>query len=158
MSMIFLPLRPIQLEQLIADGRLDDLAGHTATAVLRREHGLGPDDDEDADYVAYGYAEGAAVALADRTGVGRTVIAVEIAAPSVTAVSQDVFGRASVAAVRWSEVTAVYLDEPDAVDPVSRVRAATVGMDVETALADASMISLLEDHDLLWHLPAEVAH
>ena len=156
--MIFLPLSPSRLEQLIADGRLDDVAGHTSTPVLRREHEIGPDADEDADFVAYAYAEGAAVALADRTGAGRTVVAAEVAVTSVTSLPDDPFGRARVSTVRWSEVTAVYLDEPGAVDPVARVRTATTGMDVEETFADDAMRALLEDHDLLWHLPAEVAH
>lgn len=156
--MIFVPLAPAQLEALIDTGELTDLPGHTATATLRRDHGLGADDHEDADFVAFGYAEGAAVALADRPGTGRTVIAADVAYAALRVDLDDPFGSAVASRVGWAEVTAVYFDEPDTVDLVVQVRAATAGLEGDDVYADRSMQTLLAEYDLLWHLPSEVAH
>lgn len=153
--MIFVPLAPAQLRAAIADGELGELVGFSATTALRQAHGLGQADDEEADFVAFGYAEAAAVALADEPVVGRTVVALDVV--TTAARSDDAMGRVAVRRLRWSEVIAVYRDEPGALELVGSVRTTTAGLDDEDAYGDPAMQILLEDHDLLWHLPSEVA-
>ena len=154
--MIFVPLAPAQLRTMMADGGLGELVGFTATTALRQAHGLGPADDEQADFVAFGYAEAAAVALAVEPVAGRTVVVLDV--ETTAARPDDALGRVAVGRLRWSEVIAVYRDEPGALELVGTVRTATAGLDDEDAYGDPGMQMLLEDHDLLWHLPSEVAH
>ncbi len=157
--MIFVPLSSAQLAALVASGELRaEVAGFTATTALRRDAEIGPSDDEEADFVAFGYAAAAAVALTSTVDPGRTVIAVESEPGAATIRDDDPQGHAVVTSVRWPAVTAVYLDEPAAAAAVAQSRDATAGLAPDDAYDHPSMQTLLDAHDLLWHLPSEVAH
>jgi len=155
MIMIFVPVSRAVVQELNATGELAELAGFTASAALRRA--VEAADDETADYTAFGYAGVAAIGLAGETGQ-RLVLAGDLDPVDVTgADGDDPFGRVTVTRLRWRDATAVFVDEVAARPAVRSAQAVSQGRDLAELLKLPEVEALQADHDLLWHLPAEVA-
>lgn len=162
--MIFVPLSDDDLRTLLADRRLTDRPAFTASPSLCREHGFGPQEQEEADYQAFWLAAVEAIRLTD-DGVdagdprraGRIVVAADLEDRRVTARSDDPYGRAQADVVEMRDLTAVYLDEPEARAALTRARTIVGDSDLALLVAAPEVVSLLKDHELLWYLPAEMA-
>lgn len=182
--MIFIPMdRPTALGVREA-GRTDRrLIAHAATGRLISAHGYRPDEREDADYAAQLYASitGLITAAADgdaddRADGARLVIAADVpiarvrdrttgAGPSGRGTGpgaddhQDAdYGAVTVEGLDWSDVTAVFVDEPDAGPAVRAARTAIADADdrrLAAVLDLPAVAALTDEHELLWHTPDE---
>ncbi|MPM16690.1 hypothetical protein SDC9_63071 [bioreactor metagenome] len=108
-----------------------------------------PDDEEEADYWALTDAGLAGLAAAEGP---RFVIAVRARPEQIVAAGPDGSGRVSVADVAWSQVSALFIDEAEALPAVAAARAALADPD---AFAERTA-ALVTAHDLLWYAPEEL--
>jgi hypothetical protein len=168
LQMIFVPLsRPRASEARATGGTDEELAAFAATPRMIAAHGYRPDEDEDADYAAQLYASIAGLigagepAGADRPedSDSRLVISAEVPAGRIRESDRDPeHGAVVVQGLKWSEVTAVFVDEPAAAPAVRAAREAISGSDdhrLTTLLDLPAVMTLTDDHDLLWHTPDE---
>ncbi|GAA3556904.1 hypothetical protein GCM10022197_10100 [Microlunatus spumicola] len=146
---------PVSREQALALRAGEELAGLTAYApgpALLAAHDLGPADDEEAGFVALGYA-GLAALLA---GPGlRTVLAVAVDSGRVDDRGSE-FGEVVVRGLRWSAVTAVFADEPGAAEDLDAARAVAGGRALGDVADDEDVVGLVDRWDLLWYAPEEL--
>lgn len=144
---------PVSREQALALRRGDDLGPLTAYApgpALLQAHGLGPADDEEAGFVALGYA-GLAALLA---GPGlRTVLAVDV--PAVDGAGSELC-EAGLDGLSWSQVTAVFADEPAAAADLAAARDLVAGRALAEVADDEAVVELVDRWDLLWYAPEEL--
>lgn len=146
---------PVSRGQAIALRAGDDLGPLTAYApgtALRQAHGLGPGDEEEAGFVALGYA-GLAALLA-HPGL-RTVLAVEVGYGQVDGAG-DEFGEVEVHALGWAQVTAVFADEPAAAPDLEAARGVADGRALPEVADDEEVVGLVDRWDLLWYAPEEL--
>ncbi|SDU91205.1 hypothetical protein SAMN04488544_1856 [Microlunatus sagamiharensis] len=151
----FAPVTPEQARRLRdgADGdALGPLHAHAAGPALREAHGLGASDDEEAGFVALGYA-GLAALVAHPAP--RLVLAVDLDDAQVRT-SGDHFGTVEVSGLRWAQVTAVFGDEPGAADDLAEARRLVAGRSVEDVADDDEVVGLVDRWDLLWYAPEEL--
>ena len=164
--MVFVPFDRAAAEGLQNDGEpATERVGCAATAGLRQAHGLdtGVDAslDEEANFQAQTYA--IILGLTERRWPDgrRIVLAADVPDPLVAGapVVPAQFGQVVVAELRWAWVSAVFSDggAPPATLP-GAVRVATDAV-AGSSLADAAerpeVDQLIEEHDLLWHVPDE---
>ena len=146
---------PVAHEQAVALRGGDDLGTLVAYApgtALRQAHGLGPAEDEEAGFVALGYA-GLAALLA-RPGL-RTVLAVDLGTDQVDGGGSE-FGEVTVTGLRWTQVAAVFADEPGAADDLEAARAQAGGRVLADVAEDEAVVELVDRWDLLWYAPEEL--
>lgn len=155
--MIFVPLTRDQAATLAETGEIAPVRAHAVTAGLLDGHELG-EAGEEADYTALAYA--GVSALLDGADPLRLVLAADLprlpAQPDRTA-PDDPFGRIVLPRLAWSEVTAVFADEPASAARVSRARAMAAGRTFEDVVDDPEVEALLDACDLLWFLPEELS-
>ncbi|WP_407941486.1 DUF6912 family protein [Microlunatus kandeliicorticis] len=159
--MIFVPLARADAERLRdagPAGARDGVRGFAATASLVRAHGLGPKDEDEAAYTAQAYAMTAGLLAGVWPDGDRVVLAAEVADGSVTDEHSDL-GEVRADGLGWSVVAAVFSDGPEP-DPTARpaviaAAAALAGTALEDAVDRPEVEQLLEQHDLLWHVPDE---
>ena len=128
--------------------------GHTGTPDLRRAHELGPDEMEEAEYLALCYA-GVAVLLIPGDEQ-RLVLAAELPPDLLTPMPEDPFGTVEVAEVRWTDVRAVFVHDSASTGQVARAGAAVTGLSLTDAVDHPEVAALLQSADLLWYDPAEL--
>jgi hypothetical protein len=152
---------PVAREQAVALRSGDDLGTLAAYAVgpaLREAHGLGPADDEEAGFVALGYAGLAALlarpALLERPGL-RTVLAVDADDAQVDGVGSE-FGEVELRGLRWAQVSAVFADEPAAAADLQAARDLAGGRALAEVADDEDVVGLVDHWDLLWYAPEEL--
>ena len=146
---------PVSREQATALRAGEDLGTVTACTpgpALQEAHGLGPSDDEEAGFVALGYA--GLVALLARPGL-RTVLAADVEPAQVHDAGSE-FGEVGLAALRWAQVTAVFADEPAATDDLEAARALAAGRSLAEVAEDEVVVDLVDRWDLLWYAPEEL--
>jgi hypothetical protein len=146
---------PVPREQALGLRAGEDLADLTAYApgpALQEAHGLGPSDDEEAGFVALGYA-GLAALLAGR-GL-RTVLAVAVDASQVDGAGSE-FGAVGLRGLRWAQVTAVFADEPGAAGDLEAARELAGGRSLADVADDEDVVGLVDRWDLLWYAPEEL--
>ena len=114
--------------------------------------GLGPADDEEAGFVALGYA--GLAALLGRTGL-RTVLAADLDPAHVDDAGSE-FGEVAVTGLRWAQVTAVFADEPGAAPDLEAARALVGDRPLADVVDDEEVVGLVDRWDLLWYAPAEL--
>ena len=148
----FVPLSHEQAVALRAGDDLGPLAAYTPGPALQAAHGLGPADDEEAGFVALGYA-GLAALLA-RPGL-RTVLAADLDPARVEDGGSE-FGEVAVTGLRWAQVTAVFADEPDAASDLEAARELVAGRPLADVVDDEAVVGLVDGWDLLWYAPAEL--
>lgn len=153
--MVFCGVALERLELLATAGTLEELEGRGPTRSVLASHDVEPEEDEEADYVAQNLAS--LDGLAEATGP-RVVLAVDAERSAVTVVEESI-GWVRLTPFDWSWVTAIFVDEPAALPAVAEARAALADADVrigEPGQPEA-VTGLLEEHALLWFLPAELA-
>lgn len=148
----FVPVSREQARRLRDGEDLGGLAGYTPGPALQAAHGLGPSDDEEAGFVALGYA--GLAALLDRRGL-RTVLAVDVTPSQVQAAGSE-FGQVALEGVTWAQVTAVFADEPGAAADLDAARALVEGRPLADVVDDEDVVGLVDRWDLLWYGPAEL--
>jgi hypothetical protein len=173
--MIFVPMSHREASALRDAGGTDqELRAFAATRQMITAHGYRPEEDEEADYAAQLYAS--VVALIDHppdstsAPVGdhqltgddrdaRLVISAEVPAGRVRDAEADAdHGAVLVRGLQWTETTAVFVDESAAAAAVGAAReaiSAAADHRLSEILELPAVVALTEDHDLLWHLPAE---
>lgn len=147
--MIFAPLTRVQARALHEGARLD-LLGHAATASLLAAAELPA--GEEADFAALSYAGVRALSL--QGDALRMVVAVEVEDRRVRDLA-DAYGSVEVTDVAWSDVLALFTDDPDGADLVARARASARGLGMDEALDQPAVGDLLTGADLLWFDPLE---
>ena len=148
----FVPVSREQAVALRAGDDLGDLAAYAPGPALQAAHGLGPKDEEEAGFVALGYA-GLAALLA-HPGL-RTVLAVEVGGGQVQASGSE-FGQVQLHGLRWAQVTAVFADEPGAAADLEAARTQAAGRGLAEVADDEDVVGLVDRWDLLWYGPAEL--
>jgi hypothetical protein len=160
--MIFIPLSRQDAETARQDGARDgDLGAFAATAQLMAAHDYRSDEREDADYAAQLYASLAGLAAFEDDR--RLVLAADVPIARVHDATDELdYGAIRVGGLTWSDVTAVFVDEPEAVEAVQSARkairdlaTATSRPRLEQILQLAEVTALTEAHELLWHTPDE---
>ena len=110
---------------------------------------------EDADYSALCYAGVRALVATSETL--RLVVAFDLPASTLSGASGDPYGEVNVLDLQWTQVTALFADEPASAD---RVRAARVALGRGVAVAQAMelpvVVELVDEADLLWFAPTEL--
>lgn len=156
--MVFIPLDHDRATAIRSAGRSDDqLVAYAATGQMITAHDYRPDEREDADYAAQLYASVAGLAISDDDR--RLVAAADVPIARVRdGASDGGYGSIIVAGLDWSDVTAVFVDAPEASEAVLKARQAilaTTDHGLDTVLELAEVVSLTDDHELLWHNPDE---
>lgn len=86
----------------------------------------------------------------------RLVLVVDNPSPWSSADGEDAeFGRGLIDGFSWADVTAFYVDGPDADIDVRAASQAVRGLSLNQAWDDNAVIGVLARHDLLWHDVAE---
>lgn len=152
---VFVPVSLAGLRSLQADGILPGpVPAYGITRALLDWGEFGPEDVEDATFAAQTFAE--VHALTDPTaGPDERRIVLALPADGFTADDVDGFGVGSVPQVRRTDVLAVFADETDT--DVRAAREAVRGAGIEAAWADETVAALVDEHELGWHEPGEVA-
>ncbi|MFP5283352.1 MAG: DUF6912 family protein [Actinomycetes bacterium] len=155
--LVFLPSTRTVAERLReGSGTPAPQVGYAATAGLRRAHGLGPAETEEAEYTALAYAGAAALVAAEEPV--RLVLAAEVAEDRLTGGPRPDLGEVVVSGLGWGDVVALFLDDRDSRAAVARARAAVAGQALVDAVETEPVRALLEEVDLLWYDPAELDH
>ncbi|MGI3780334.1 MAG: DUF6912 family protein, partial [Janthinobacterium lividum] len=90
----------------------------------------------------------------DRPGL-RTVLAVDVGGGQVQASGSE-FGEVQLHGLTWSQVSAVFADEPGAVPDLEAARERVAGRPLSDVVDDEDVVGLVDRWDLLWYAPAEL--
>lgn len=135
----------------------DEFAAFAATGQMIGAHGYRSDEREDADYAAQLYASVAG--LLPGADPARLVIAADVPISRIRDGARDAdYGAIRVMGLDWADVTAVFVDEPEAAAAVRSARqaiAAAQDPDLEAILELPAVTALTDAHELLWHTPDE---
>jgi hypothetical protein len=152
----FVPVCLWDTLELRAGADLGPRSGCAATPTLFAELG-GQTSIEEAEFAALSYAGVVAVLIS--SSARRLLLAAELAPDQVTDQGSP-FGEISIARLSWSQVRALFIDEPKASEAVVSARRAIGGGRTECTLAAAldtpEIGQLLDGFDLLWFAPEEV--
>ncbi len=149
---VYLPSDTGAAAEFRRTGRLDRGEGISVDEAYARRRDLDPavpDDEEEADYWALTDAGLAGLGAAEGP---RFVVAVRVRPEQVTAAEPDGSGRVTVTDVAWSQVSALFIDEAQALPAVAAARAALADPE---AFAERTA-ALVAAHDLLWYAPDEL--
>ncbi|MDO5500735.1 MAG: hypothetical protein Q4F67_13750 [Propionibacteriaceae bacterium] len=149
--MVFVPLAPAEARALRAGGDVAPGPAYAATPALRAAFGYGSEADEDADFAAQVFAS--LRCLTD--GADRCVLAAEVTTvPPESGASE--FGEVARPGVRWRDVRAVFIDDPESLGTVRAYAQSIRGLDLAAVWATDEVHDFLADHDLLWFDPTEL--
>jgi hypothetical protein len=152
---VYVPVERARAQQLAAGGPALSAPGYAVTSALREAHGLAADEDEDAGFTALTYA--GLAALLHTPGL-RLVLAADVAADQVRPAEPDSpFGLVEVSGLRWDQVLALFADDPDAADDLTRAHALAAGRGLDEVADDDRVSDLVDTWDLLWFAPQELA-
>ena len=150
--MVYVPLPHTRATALRDGDTPSALAGHAATASLRRALDLTPDDEE-GDYAALNAA--GVAALDGLAGERRLVLAAEVADAQV-ADHRGPSGEVEVTGLTWAQVRSLFADEEVAGPAVRAAAGAASGVALEQAYDLPAVAALADAHDLLWFAPEEL--
>jgi hypothetical protein len=111
---------------------------------------------EEAEFVALNHA--GALALFISAGGRRLLLAAEVDLAQITD-EGSTLGEVTVSGLAWSQVGALFADEPEASAAVTKAVASVQdhgGRALAEALGLAEVAELMENHDLLWFAPHEL--
>lgn len=111
---------------------------------------------EELEYIALNHAGVAQLVDPRAPDELRLVLAAEVADDAVVDVDLDEPGAATITNLRWSQVVALFADEPEAASAVAAARRAVRNRTVADALAAPEVAALLDAHDLGWYAPEEL--
>lgn len=149
--LVFLAVDPARVPALRDQGTVPQGLAFAATPELTEHFDYGEGSEEDADYAAQVFASLAGLAA----GWDRCVLA--IAVPRLPNSAGEVsHGEVGQPAFGWTDVQAIFVDEPAAL-PLTRAYAEQArGRDIADLWADPATDALLAEHDLLWYAPSEL--
>jgi hypothetical protein len=164
---VYAPATTADLVVLARDGAWSPGAGAYAVTPALRGWVVtdGPADDEELELAALSEAARASLRLLTPAAASgdarRVVVALDLPADVVAVDDEgpdDPPGRVRLAldTVPVARVASVHVDEPGAVTAVAAAAAAVQAADAEDLDAEA-IVATLDDHDLLWYDPAELA-
>jgi len=150
--LVFTPISLARASQLRSGVDHPTVPACAATPALLSD--LGSDvSTEEAEYVALSNA--GVLALVHDSGP-RLVLAADVQAAQLVD-RRTAEGEVEVTELRWSQVTALFTDEPAAADAVGRAREAAAGSAaLGEVLASPAVTELLESFDLLWYAVEEL--
>jgi uncharacterized protein DUF6912 len=153
-SLVFVPVDRAEALALRAGADLGDRPGCAPTAGLAG--GLEPTAvTEEVEFAALSYA--GVLALRAGSDPRRLVVAADAADRQVTDQGSEL-GEVTVAGLRWTQVQALFADEPAAEPAVARARTDVAGLDLAEAAAIEAVAALQGEFDLLWFAPDELDH
>lgn len=150
---VYLPADPGVAEDFRRTGRLERAEGvsvDTAYAAARDLDLDVGDDEEEADYWAL--TDAAMLGLGLHRLGPRFVLAARVRPDQLEPAGAEGSGRVTATGLAWSQVSALFVDEPEALPAVEAARAA---LDDPELLAE-QVTRLVGEHDLLWYAPDEL--
>jgi Family of unknown function (DUF6912) len=108
---------------------------------------------EEVEYAALSNA--GVLALVLKPHSPRLVVAAEVAEEQVTDLHRP-HGEIDVHELTWSQVRALFADEPAASETVVLASHAAAGQSFAMALAAPEVAAVLDEYDLLWYAPEEL--
>jgi hypothetical protein len=108
---------------------------------------------EEAEYAALSYAS--VLALMLKPGSPRLVVAAEVQPGQLTDLGEPQ-GEVEFRGLTWTQVRALFADEPDAMEAARLASEAAAGQSLAAALAVPEVGLLLDGYDLLWFAPDEL--
>jgi hypothetical protein len=151
-QMIFVPMTRDEAWALRSGVGTDCYLGCAATPGLAATM-EGDTVVEELEYAALSNAGVLALALKPHTA--RLVVAAEVPEEHVSDLNGP-HGEVEVSGLTWAQVRALFADDPAALDTVRLAGQAVAGESVMAALAAPQVITVLDEHDLLWFAPEEL--
>jgi hypothetical protein len=151
-EMVFVPMTWNAAVDLRSGVAADHYRGCAATPTLVASLEAGTLIEE-AEYAALGYA--GVLALVLNPGSPRLVVAAEVQPGQLVDLCEPL-GEVEVRGLGWSQVRALFADEPAAIEAASLASKGVAGQSLAAALAEAEVGQILDDYDLLWFAPEEL--
>jgi hypothetical protein len=151
-ELVFVPMTwnaAVDLRSGVAADRYRGCAA-TSTLVASLEAGT---SIEEAEYAALGYA--GVLALVLNPGSPRLVVAAEVQPRQLVDLCEPL-GEVEVGGLGWTQVRALFADEPAAIEAASLASKGVAGQSLAAALAAPEVRQILDDYDLLWFAPEEL--
>ena len=150
---VYVPCDPAAAEAFRRSGQLERAEGVSVDVAYAAARDLDlsvGDEEEEADFWAL---TDAAMLGLGRQGQGpRFVLAARVRPEQLEAAAAEGSGRVTATALAWSQVSALFIDDAEALSAVDAARAA---LDDPEQLAER-VAQLVADHDLLWYAPDEL--
>jgi hypothetical protein len=108
---------------------------------------------EEAEYAALGYA--GVLALVLNPGSPRLVVAAEVQPGQLVDLCEPL-GEVEVGGLGWTQVRALFADEPAAIEAASLASKGAAGQSLAAGLAAPEVRQILDNYDLLWFAPEEL--
>lgn len=150
---VYLPSEPAAAEAFRRASRLDRAEGVAVDPAYAAAHDLDltvSDDEEEADFWAL--TDAAMLGLGLHRRGPRFVLAARVRPEQLAPAGEEGSGRVVASDLAWSQVSALFVDEPEALPAVQAARAA---LDDPELLAERAAV-LVGEHDLLWYAPDEL--
>jgi Family of unknown function (DUF6912) len=151
-KLVFIPMDRADTMALRSGADLGVRPGCAPTAALAAS--LGPNTvDEEVEFAALSHA--GVLALGAGSDPLRLVLAADVADGQVTERGSEL-GAITVADLRWSQVQALFADEPPARAAVAKARTDSALLGLAEAVASDAVTALQSQFDLLWFAPEEL--
>jgi hypothetical protein len=151
-EMVFVPMTWNAAVDLRSGVVADRYRGCAATSTLVASLEAGTSIEE-AEYAALGYA--GVLALVLNPGSPRLVVAAEVQLRQLVDLCEPL-GEVEVGGLGWTQVRALFADEPAAIEAASLASKGVAGQSLAAALAAPEVRQILDDYDLLWFAPVEL--
>ena len=150
--LVFTPISHEHASRLRSGLDVGVLPGCAVTPALLTA--LGPEvSTDEADFAALSNA--GVLALLDDIARTRLVLALDVRASQIVD-RQTPQGEVDVSDLLWSQVQALFTDEPDAAEAVDRARHGASVSGLGDVLATPAVTDLLDSFDLLWYSVEEL--
>jgi hypothetical protein len=150
--MVFLPMTWNAAMDLRSGVAADHYRGCAATSTLVASLEAGTLIEE-AEYAALGYA--GVLALVLNPGSPRLVVAAEVQPRQLVDLCEPL-GEVEVRWLAWTQVRALFADEPAAIEAASLASKGAAGQSLAAGLAAPEVRQILDNYDLLWFAPEEL--
>jgi hypothetical protein len=151
-EMVFVPMTWDAAVALRSGTTADHYRGCAATSTLVGSMEAGTLIEE-AEYAALNYA--GVLALVLNPGSPRLVVAAKVQPGQVCDLGEPL-GEVEVRGLGWTQVRALFAEEPAAIEAAGRAGAVVAGQSLAAALAEPEIGEMLDRYDLLWFAPEEL--
>jgi hypothetical protein len=151
-EMVFVPMTWNAAVDLRSGVAADHYRGCAATSTLVASLEAGTLIEE-AEYAALGYA--GVLALVLNPGSPRLVVAAEVQPGQLVDLCEPL-GEVEVGGLGWTQVRALFADEPAAIEAASLASKGAAGQSLAAGLAAPEVRQILDNYDLLWFAPEEL--
>jgi hypothetical protein len=149
---VFVPMTCDAAVDLRSGVAVDHYRGCAATSTLVASMEAGTLIEE-AEYAALGYA--GVLALVLNPGSPRLVVAAEVQPGQLVDLCEPL-GEVEVGGLGWTQVRALFADEPAAIEAASLASKGAAGQSLAAGLAAPEVRQILDNYDLLWFAPEEL--